>query len=182
MSMSGKDHGAMPGMGDATMGAMTTSGGGMATDINDIEYDAYLANDRTLEVPRRSRSSVAAGALAHHQCGGLDRFTIDLGALSGSLIAVDGHPIVPVTGRVSDRDGTTSRHPSGSAARWRGGADPGLARRRAATHRHRLAAARRSPCRQFRFLAIIAGPVLDLAWSKACKAWNLSRSVRSMDP
>lgn len=95
MSMSDKGHGSMPSM----MGAMTT-GGGMAMDINDIEYDAYLANDRTLEDPEpvaverggRVRLRIINAAAS-------TGFTIDLGVLDGSLIAVDGHPIVPVTGR-----------------------------------------------------------------------------------
>jgi FtsP/CotA-like multicopper oxidase with cupredoxin domain len=74
--------------------------GGMAMDLNDIEYDAYLANDRTLDDPEvvaverggRVRLRLINGATA-------TAFTIDLGELEGELIAVDGQDIVPVKGR-----------------------------------------------------------------------------------
>lgn len=69
-------------------------------DLNDIEYDAYLANDRTLKDPeivdveRRGqvRLRIINGATA-------TAFTIDLGELEGELIAVDGQGVAPVTGR-----------------------------------------------------------------------------------
>jgi len=81
---------AMPGM------AMD---GGMAMDLNDIDYDAYLANDRTLDDPEivpverggRVRVRVINGATA-------TAFTIDFGSLQGSLIAVDGQDIEPIVG------------------------------------------------------------------------------------
>ncbi len=70
-----------------------------AMDINDIEYDAYLANDRTLDDPEivrvekggRIRLRIINGATA-------TAFTIDTGALAGLLIAVDGQDVVPVEG------------------------------------------------------------------------------------
>ncbi|EHS49112.1 multicopper oxidase type 2 [Rhizobium sp. PDO1-076] len=74
---------------------------GMAgMDLNDIEYDAYLANDRTLDDPEvvrvekggRVRLRIINGATA-------TAFIIDTGALAGSLIAVDGQDVVPVEGR-----------------------------------------------------------------------------------
>ncbi len=73
--------------------------GGM--DLNDIEYDAYLANERTLADPEvirvenggKVRLRIINGATA-------TAFTVDLGALMGELIAVDGHDIEPVTGSV----------------------------------------------------------------------------------
>jgi FtsP/CotA-like multicopper oxidase with cupredoxin domain len=72
---------------------------GMAMDLNDIEYDAYLANDRTLDDPEivrvelggRVRLRIINGATA-------TAFTIDLGALEGLLVAVDGQDIEPVKG------------------------------------------------------------------------------------
>lgn len=94
MDHSAMGHGAMPGSDMAGMdhGAM----GGMV-HANDIEYDAYLANDRTLDDPEvigvapgervRLRIINAAAATA---------FTIDLGELEGELIAVDGMPIMPL--------------------------------------------------------------------------------------
>ncbi len=73
--------------------------GGMAMDLNDIEYDAYLANDRTLDDPEivpverggRVRVRIINGATA-------TAFTIDFGELEGELIAVDGQDVEPVKG------------------------------------------------------------------------------------
>lgn len=73
---------------------------GTASDINDIEYDAYLANDRTLDDPEvvaverngRVRLRIINGATA-------TAFTIDLGAIDGTLIAVDGQDVEPAAGR-----------------------------------------------------------------------------------
>ena len=89
--MAGMDHGTM------NQGAMNHDTGGM--DLNDVEYDAYLANDRTLADPlvvrveRRGRVRVRLinGATT-------TAFHIDLGALTGTVVAVDGNDIEPVTG------------------------------------------------------------------------------------
>lgn len=93
--MAGMGHG-----GHGGHGGMAMASGGMAMDLNDIEYDAYLANDRTLDDPEvvaverggRVRLRLINGATA-------TAFTIDLGELEGELIAVDGQDIVPVKGR-----------------------------------------------------------------------------------
>ncbi|TWA66571.1 FtsP/CotA-like multicopper oxidase with cupredoxin domain [Azospirillum brasilense] len=85
------DHSAMKGMGGMTMAAM---------DLNDVEYDAYLANDRTLDDPEvvrverggRVRLRLINGATS-------TAFHIDLGALDGTVVAADGNPVQPVTGR-----------------------------------------------------------------------------------
>jgi len=84
------DHGAMQGMAMPGMAAM---------DLNDIDYDAYLANDRTLDDPEivrvekggRLRLRIINGATA-------TAFTIDTGRLSGELVAVDGQGVEPVGG------------------------------------------------------------------------------------
>ncbi|MDP1731864.1 MAG: multicopper oxidase family protein [Devosia sp.] len=86
--------------GGMAMPAMKHGGGAPAMDLNDIEYDAYLANDRTLDDPEvfpverrgRVRLRIINGATA-------TAFTIDLGELEGELIAVDGQDIEPVRGR-----------------------------------------------------------------------------------
>ena len=91
-SMQGHDMGGMSGQADTMAG--------MPMDINDIDYDAYLANDRTLDDPEvfrvdpggRVRLRLINGATA-------TAFWIDLGALDGEAIAVDGNPIDPVAGR-----------------------------------------------------------------------------------
>jgi FtsP/CotA-like multicopper oxidase with cupredoxin domain len=91
---------AMGGMDHGGHGGMDMSSRAMAFDLNDIEYDAYLANDRTLDDPEvfdmerggRARLRIINGATA-------TAFTIDLGELLGDLIAVDGQDVVPVAGR-----------------------------------------------------------------------------------
>ena len=88
--------GEMPGM---TMG-MTHDMGGMAMDLNDFNFDAYLANDRALDDPEviavekggRVRLRVVNGASA-------TAFWIDLGAQAGRLVSVDGEPVLPLEGR-----------------------------------------------------------------------------------
>jgi FtsP/CotA-like multicopper oxidase with cupredoxin domain len=84
MDMSQMDHGAV-------------DNGGGAADLNDVAYDAYLANDRTLRDPEvftversgRVHLRLINGATA-------TAFWIDLGGLEGDVIAVDGNPVAPV--------------------------------------------------------------------------------------
>lgn len=69
--------------------------------LNDIVYDAYLANDRTLDDPEVVtvekggilRLRIINGAAASNMW-------VDLGALEGELIAVDGNAIHPLKGRL----------------------------------------------------------------------------------
>jgi len=85
-------------MGSESMGAMNM-GSGMAMDLNDIDYDAFLANDRTLADPEviltepsgRVRLRLINGASA-------TQFWIDLGALTGTVVAADGFPVRPLRG------------------------------------------------------------------------------------
>jgi FtsP/CotA-like multicopper oxidase with cupredoxin domain len=82
-----------PSMGTVGMGA------GMAMDLNDIDYDAFLANDRTLADPEVIRTEPGGRVLLRLINGAsATQFWIDLGALTGSVIAVDGHPVRPVRG------------------------------------------------------------------------------------
>jgi FtsP/CotA-like multicopper oxidase with cupredoxin domain len=89
-TMSGME---MPGM---TMPGMAMDRG---SDLNDVAFDAFLANERTLRDPEivrvepggRVRLRIINGASATN-------FLVNLGALTGELIAVDGHPVAPVRG------------------------------------------------------------------------------------
>ncbi|WP_287988886.1 multicopper oxidase family protein [Acidiphilium sp.] len=96
---------AMSGM--ATSGSSMTSGsssmpgmGSMHMDLNDVDYHAFLANDRTLADPEvvrveragRARLRVINGASS-------SQFWLDLGGLTGRVVAVDGHGVIPVSGR-----------------------------------------------------------------------------------
>jgi FtsP/CotA-like multicopper oxidase with cupredoxin domain len=100
MSHAGHDMSAMD-MSGMDMGGMDMGGGAaMAMDLNDVEYDAYLANDRTLEDPLVVRAE-RMGRVRLRLINGATStaFHIDLGSLTGSVIAVDGNPIQPVSGR-----------------------------------------------------------------------------------
>ena len=85
-------------MGSGSMGAMNM-GPGMAMDLNDIDYDAFLANDRTLADPEVIRSEPGGRIrLRVINAASATQFWIDLGALNGNVVAVDGHPVRPVRG------------------------------------------------------------------------------------
>ena len=84
----------MPGM--SGMNGMS----GMQMDLNDIEFDAYLANDRTLDDPEIIR--VAQGGKIRLRVingSASTNFHIDLGSLQGTIAAVDGELVKPLTGR-----------------------------------------------------------------------------------
>src|ERR1700693_1874965 len=73
--------------------------GHMQMGLNDVHYDAFLANDRTLADPDivrverggRIRLRIINGASS-------SQFWIDLGELVGRVVATDGHPVRPVPG------------------------------------------------------------------------------------
>ena len=83
-------------MGSGSMGAMNM-GSGMAMDLNDIDYDAFLANDRTLDDPEVIRSEPGGRVqLRLINAASATQFWVDLGALAGTVVAADGHPVRPV--------------------------------------------------------------------------------------
>ena len=66
-------------------------------DANDVNYDAYLANDRTLRDPEVVKVEKGGRVRLRIINGGSGtNFFIDLGSLTGELIATDGMPIRPV--------------------------------------------------------------------------------------
>lgn len=70
---------------------------GDAPDLNDIDYDAYLANDRTLADPSVVRVA-RGGRIRLRLINGATStaFWIDLGVLEGTVVAVDGNPVKPL--------------------------------------------------------------------------------------
>jgi FtsP/CotA-like multicopper oxidase with cupredoxin domain len=170
------DHRQMPGM---TMGTTPTDmhhmdmggTGGMKMDVNDFQFDAYLANDRTLSDPEvvpvekggRVRLRLINGASA-------TAFTLDLGTLDAHVIAVDGNDVVPLP----------SRHfplAMGQRVDFRltippqGGAFPILARREGARERSGLILA--TPDTAISRLPVLGeteAPVLTLAMEKSLRA------------
>jgi len=69
-------------------------------DLNDVKYDAFLANNRTLDDPEVVQVEPGGRVLLRIiNSSSMSAFHIELGALDGELIAVDGFRIAPVTGR-----------------------------------------------------------------------------------
>ncbi|MGD9724993.1 MAG: multicopper oxidase family protein [Nitrospiraceae bacterium] len=69
-------------------------------DVNDINYDAYLSNDRTLDDPeviRVERGGIVRLRLINGATA--TAFWVDLGTLKCHAIAVDGNPIEPMLDR-----------------------------------------------------------------------------------
>jgi FtsP/CotA-like multicopper oxidase with cupredoxin domain len=94
-SMGGMHMGGMH-MGDHAMPMPA----GSAMDMNDVDYDAYLANDRTLSDPLVVRTERSARVRLRFINGATTTaFWIDLGTLHGAVTAVDGDPVRPVTGQ-----------------------------------------------------------------------------------
>ncbi len=99
--LAGLTHGGGGAIGPMPAMKMDKTGGGMreGSDLNDVDYDAYLANDRTLADPQVVR--VATGQdirLRIINGASSTNFWIDLGHLAGKVIAVDGHDVAPVSG------------------------------------------------------------------------------------
>jgi FtsP/CotA-like multicopper oxidase with cupredoxin domain len=74
--------------------------GAAKPDLNDVTYDAFLANDRTLGDPEVvDIAPIARVLLRVVNSSSMSAFHIDLGALEGELLAVDGFAVAPVTGK-----------------------------------------------------------------------------------
>ncbi|GGA43436.1 multicopper oxidase family protein [Pelagibacterium lentulum] len=95
MGHGGMDHGAAQ-----PMAGMNHSGmGGMAMDLNDFDFDAYLTNDRTLSDPEVVRVERGGRVkLRIINASAATTYWIDTG-IEGRLVAVDGHPVEPVGGK-----------------------------------------------------------------------------------
>jgi FtsP/CotA-like multicopper oxidase with cupredoxin domain len=119
------EKGSMEGMAGMNHSAMTDASSamtGMQPHLNDIEFDAYLANERTLDDPETVR--VEAGGrvrLRIINAAASTNFWLDLGTLSGDLVAVDGHAIAPLSGSrfplaIAQRTDIRLRLPKGTGA------------------------------------------------------------------
>jgi FtsP/CotA-like multicopper oxidase with cupredoxin domain len=76
-------------------GMNTPSGGGM--DLNDVTYDAFLANDRTLADPQVFEVEKGAEVrLRIINAAASTNFMIELGNVEGTVLTVDGNPVVPL--------------------------------------------------------------------------------------
>jgi FtsP/CotA-like multicopper oxidase with cupredoxin domain len=81
----------------APMAAAPTMAPTAGPDLNDVDYDAYLANERPLDDPEVIRVERNGEIrLRIINAGASTNFTIDLGNVQGTLVAVDGSPIAPL--------------------------------------------------------------------------------------
>jgi FtsP/CotA-like multicopper oxidase with cupredoxin domain len=76
-----------------------TEAAAAAPDLNDVTYDAFLANDRTLADPAVVKVEPGAELLLRViNAAAMSSFHFDLGRLDGRLIAVDGTFVEPLAG------------------------------------------------------------------------------------
>ena len=89
------------GKADGTMAPGMAMGGTTAKpDLNDVKYDAFLANDRTLGDPEVVKVEPGGRVLLRIiNSSSMSAFHVDLGPLDGELIAVDGFRVAPVVAR-----------------------------------------------------------------------------------
>jgi FtsP/CotA-like multicopper oxidase with cupredoxin domain len=88
------------GMKGMTMAPGAATDAAAKPDLNDVTYDAFLANDRTLGDPEVVKVEPGGRVLLRViNSSSMSAFHVDLGALDGELIAVDGFPIAPVVAR-----------------------------------------------------------------------------------
>jgi FtsP/CotA-like multicopper oxidase with cupredoxin domain len=84
----------------STMPAGMAMGAAAKPDLNDVKYDAFLANDRTLADPEVVKVEPGARVLLRIiNSSSMSAFHLDLGELDGELIAVDGFRVAPVMAR-----------------------------------------------------------------------------------
>jgi FtsP/CotA-like multicopper oxidase with cupredoxin domain len=93
-----KKSGSMAGMAKSMKIATPMStGGAAAPDLNDVKYDAFLANNRTLTDPEIVKVEPGGRLrLRIINSSSMSNYHVTLGELEGELIAVDGFETVPV--------------------------------------------------------------------------------------
>ncbi len=97
MSHGGMDMSGMSGM--EHMASTSPAEQMAAPDLNDVDYDAFLANERTLadpEVIAVENGGRVLLRIINSAC--MSAFHVDLGELTGRLVAVDGQDVFPVPG------------------------------------------------------------------------------------
>jgi FtsP/CotA-like multicopper oxidase with cupredoxin domain len=117
-----KKSGSMAGMGKSMKMATPMSTGQPTPDLNDVKYDAFLSNDRTLADPEVIKIEPGGRVLLRIiNSSSMSAYHIDLGQFDGELIAVDGFAVHPVRGRnfpiaVAQRLDIRATLPGGSGA------------------------------------------------------------------
>jgi FtsP/CotA-like multicopper oxidase with cupredoxin domain len=100
MANMARSGGAAPASVTGLMAGMPERNAAAAPDLNDVKYDAFLANDRTLADPEVVRVEPGGRVLLRIINGSaMSAYHVDLGRLEGELTAVDGFAVTPVTAR-----------------------------------------------------------------------------------
>jgi FtsP/CotA-like multicopper oxidase with cupredoxin domain len=88
-------------MGGGSMaGGMAMDTGSGKPDLNDVKYDAFLANDRTFRDPEVVNVEPGGRVLLRViNSSAMSAFHVDLGQIGGELIAVDGFEVEPMAGK-----------------------------------------------------------------------------------
>lgn len=101
MAMSPAEHAAMmASQPDMPMPSARMPSASKKPDLNDVKYDAFLANERTLADPEVVKVEPGGAVLLRLiNSSSMSAYHVDLGQLEGDLVAVDGHSVIPVRGR-----------------------------------------------------------------------------------
>jgi FtsP/CotA-like multicopper oxidase with cupredoxin domain len=84
----------------SSMAGMPKAGAAAKPDLNDVKYDAFLANYRTLADPEVIKVEPGGHVLLRIiNSSSMSAYHIDLGPLDGELTAVDGFAVSPVKAR-----------------------------------------------------------------------------------
>ena len=159
-------------------------------DLNDVKYDAFLANDRTLADPEIVKVEPGGRVLLRIiNSSSMSAFHVGLGALEGELIAVDGFAVAPIRGRkfpVAVAQRLDIRLEPSAGPRRLSGARP--ARGRAQPDRNHAGRGRRSG-QPIADMADAPSPALTLDLERTLRAakaaWPRARptaSIRSTSP
>jgi FtsP/CotA-like multicopper oxidase with cupredoxin domain len=94
-----KGQNAMRGMKMDSAGSPSAMKMPMKADLNDVTYDAYLANYRTLSDPEIVRVEPGAEVLLRViNASSASNFVLSLGSLEGAVVVVDGESVEPLKG------------------------------------------------------------------------------------
>ncbi|MGD9882855.1 MAG: multicopper oxidase family protein [Reyranella sp.] len=78
-------------------GTSMASGGDAKPDLNDVTYDAYLANDRTFADPEIFNVEPGANVRLRLLNGSASsNFMVEFGGIEVTLLTVDGNPVAPL--------------------------------------------------------------------------------------
>ncbi len=81
------------------MGGMAMGGGSAGPDLNDVKYDRLPRQRPHAWRPGGDRGRAGRdGSVACHNSSSMSAYHLDLGALDGELIAVDGFRVQPIVG------------------------------------------------------------------------------------